>query len=67
RYIGMGYTHFVTLRNGCAKAVECELWTDVDPEPRMTVHVAPGDSAEVVTRRGSPAREVTAFKSCRFK
>lgn len=62
-----GYTHVVTLKNGCTRTVECALWTDVDPEPRTTVTATPGRSAEIITRRGSPAREVTAFKTCRFK
>ena len=67
RYEGLGYTHRVQLRNGCAKAVECALWTDVDPEPRQTVRVAAGESAEIVTRRLSPARELTAHKSCTYR
>ena len=62
-----GYTHVATLRNGCTRPVECALWTDVDPEPRTKVSAKAGESVEIITRRGSPAREVTAFKSCRFK
>jgi hypothetical protein len=67
RFVGYGYTHVVTLKNKCPKPVECQLWTDVDPEPRTTVQVAPGGSAEVVTRRGSPARAVSGLKNCRFR
>lgn len=67
RYVGYGYTHVVTLKNTCSQSVECALWTDVDPEPRTTVHVEAGQSAEVVTRRGSPSREVTALKACSFR
>jgi len=67
RYVGYGYTHVVTLKNGCTRAVTCELWTDVDATPRATVHVAPGESAEVVTRRGSPSRDVVASKTCSFR
>lgn len=67
RYEGYGYTHVVTLHNGCEKPVECALWTDVDAEPRTTVQLAPGQSIEIVTRRGSPAREVVAQKSCRYR
>jgi hypothetical protein len=66
-YVGYGYTHTITLSNGCPKAVECSVWTDVDPEPRTTLHLKPGQRADHVTRRGSPARAVTAFKSCRFR
>lgn len=62
-----GYTHVVTLRNGCDKAVECEVWTDVDPTPRQVLRAAPRETVEVVTRIGAPSREVTAFKECRFR
>lgn len=61
-----GYKHVVTLRNGCDKPVECQVWTDVDPEPRNTLRAAPGESVELVTRIGSPASAVTAGKECRF-
>ena len=67
RYVGYGYTHVVTLKNACTKAIECALWSDVDPEPRTTVQADPGQTAEVVTRRGSPSRDVTGHKSCRFR
>lgn len=67
RYVGYGYTHVVTLKNGCPKPVECALWTDVDPEPVTKVQVAPGERVEIVTRRGSPAHAVSAHKSCRFR
>ena len=67
RYEAYGYTHVVTLRNGCDKPVECALWTNVDPEPRTSVQAAPGQSIDIVTRRGSPAREVVAQKSCRYR
>jgi hypothetical protein len=62
-----GFTHVVTLRNGCDKPITCEVWTDVDPTPRQTVNAAPGETVEVVTRLGSPATAVTAFKECRFR
>ena len=29
--------------------------------------VAPGQTAEVITRRGSPAREVRGFRKCSFR
>lgn len=61
-----GYKHVVTLRNGCDKPVECQVWTDVDPEPRNALRAAPGESSDVVTRVGSPASSVTASKECRF-
>jgi hypothetical protein len=62
-----GYKHIVTLFNGCDKAVECQIWTDVDPSPRQLLTAAPGESVEVVTRIGSPAFEVTAHSECKFR
>jgi hypothetical protein len=62
-----GFTHVVTVRNGCDKPITCEVWTDVDPTPRQTVNAAPGETVDVVTRLGSPATAVTAFKECRFR
>lgn len=66
RQEAFGYTHVVTLHNGCEKAVSCQLWSSVDPEPRLSVTAAPGEMTEVITRRGSPAREVTGFRKCTF-
>jgi hypothetical protein len=65
-YQGMGYTHMVELKNNCAKPVTCEVWTNVDPQPRYTLQVKPGESASVATRKGSPAREFKAQKSCKY-
>jgi hypothetical protein len=67
QWVGIGYTHAIQLRNGCERAVVCTVWTDVDPEPKQTLNAGPGESVEAVTRRGSPARELTAFKKCMFR
>lgn len=61
-----GYAHVVTLANRCSRPVSCEVWTNVDPLPHLTVQAKPGESAEVVTRAGSPAREFSIGKQCRF-
>lgn len=66
RYVGYGYYHVVSLKNGCSRPVTCEVWTDVDPQPHHTLRAKPGETAEVVVRRGSPAREFKADKSCKF-
>jgi hypothetical protein len=66
RYLGMGYSHVVSLKNGCSRTVTCEVWTDVDPQPRYTLSAQPGETVEVVTRRGSPAREFKVDKSCKY-
>jgi len=59
-----GYTHVVTLANHCSAPVTCEVWTNVDPAPRVTLRAKAGESVETVTRRGSPSRDVQAGKSC---
>ena len=61
-----GYTHVVTLNNRCSAPVSCEVWTNVDPSPRLTLRAKPGESAQTVTRRGSPSRDVQAGKQCAF-
>ena len=61
-----GYKHVVSLRNACDRPVECQVWTDVDPEPRQTLRAAPGETSDIVTRIGSPASAVSASKECRF-
>jgi len=66
RYKAYGYTHVVTLSNRCPRAVACEVWTDVDPTPHLSLQAKPGNSAEVVIRNGSPASEVHAGKACHF-
>jgi len=60
-----GYSHVVLLENRCEVPVTCDVWTDVDPSPRVTLSAPPGGSAEALTRRGSPSRDVSAFKECR--
>jgi len=59
-----GYAHVVTLANHCARAVTCEVWTDVDPSPHYTVTAKSGETVETITRAGSPSRAVQAGKSC---
>jgi hypothetical protein len=61
-----GYKHVVSVRNGCDKPVECQVWTDVDPT-RNVVQANPGETVQVITRIGSPASEFKALKECRFR
>ena len=67
RNYAYGYNHVVTLSNQCQKAVSCEVWTNVDPTPHLTLAAKPGQSSSVVTRVGSPSRVVQAEKNCRFQ
>ena len=65
-YRGAGYAHLVTLTNHCQSAVTCEVWTNVDPSPRVSLHAKPGETVETITRIGSPSSDVQAGKQCRF-
>jgi len=55
RYLGLGYNHIVHVANVCASAAECDVSTDVNPQPQH-VSVAGGGAIEVNTFMGSPAR-----------
>lgn len=62
-YRNYGYDHVVTLFNGCDAPATCTVTTNVNPDP-IGVQVAPGKEAEVLTFRGSPAREFEARVRC---
>jgi len=61
-----GYKHVVSLRNGCERAVECQVWTDVDPTPRNVLRAQKGETVEIITRIGSPASDFKALKECKY-
>src|SRR5450631_2139833 len=61
-YRGTGYSHLVTLTNHCQSAVTCEVWTNVDPSPRVSLYAKPGETVETITRIGSPSSDVQAGK-----
>jgi hypothetical protein len=67
RMQAVGYNHIVTLSNHCQRAVSCEVWTNVDPTPHITLRAKPGESAQTITRIGSPSRDVHADKTCQFE
>jgi hypothetical protein len=64
RYVAYGYDHIVEVENGCEKAVQCTIATDVNPAISNLV-VPPGQKRSVTTFRGSPAREFKADVACR--
>jgi hypothetical protein len=66
RLYGYGYQHWVTLANHCQQSVSCEVWTNVDPTPHLTLTAKPGETASVATRLTSPSRELQAGKSCKL-
>jgi hypothetical protein len=62
-YRNAGYDHVVTLYNGCQAPAVCTVTTNVNPDP-IDVQIAPGKEAQVLTWRGSPAREFEARVRC---
>ncbi len=66
RYRGYGYDHVVIIESSCRETARCRVSTDVDPD-EQSVEVPGGETAEVVTRRGSPARAFTPNVSCTLR
>jgi hypothetical protein len=64
RYRNLGYDHIVVLRNDCPAHALCEVSTNVNPKP-IDTKVRAGEQVEVLTMRGSPAREFTPQVNCR--
>lgn len=62
-WVSYGHNHLVRIRNGCERAVRCDVSTDATPE-RTTVEVAPDTTREVLTRRGSPSSVFEARVDC---
>jgi hypothetical protein len=63
RYGNLGYDHLVHLRNDCRARANCTVSTNVNPKA-IQAEVRAGGEAEVLTMRGSPAREFTAQVDC---
>lgn len=66
-YQAVGYGHLASVQNNCEKSVRCELWTDVDPQPRHVVELESKGSTTVAFRRDSPSREFRVQVSCQFR
>jgi hypothetical protein len=65
RYRNLGYDHLVYVTNTCEGGVACQVSTNVNREP-IELSLRSGETRELVTWRGSPAREFTARVACRF-
>lgn len=65
RYRNYAYDHIVHLGNACRVKASCAVSSDVNPE-WIRVIVPAGEEIEVMTLRGSPAREFTPRVECRF-
>jgi hypothetical protein len=64
RYRNYGYDHLVHLWNRCSVRATCDVASDVNPTPTR-VELRPREAIEVLTFRGSPAREFTPKVQCR--
>lgn len=60
---GYGFNHSVHVTNACAFAVDCRVFTDVNPQVN-NVHLAPGASTDVATFLGSPASTFIPHVDC---
>jgi hypothetical protein len=66
RYRGLGYVHVVVIESSCRQTARCRVSTNVDPEVHE-VDVPAGETEEVITRSGSPARAFTPNVSCTLR
>jgi hypothetical protein len=67
RYGALAYKHVVIVTNRCEIELQCQVWTDVDPEPRQSLTVGPKGTGEIIVRATSPARSFKAFGECKKK
>lgn len=65
-FSGSGYNHVVSIENGCERAVDCQVSTNVSEET-LSVTVPAGDRRDLTTFRGSPASEFKATVNCALK
>lgn len=63
RYGAYAYNHFVVLTNRCEQAARCTVSTSANPEEKA-VRVGVGETKEVVTYIGSPARDFDPNVRC---
>jgi hypothetical protein len=66
RFRNYGYDHLVHLQSRCALRAFCDVASDVNPKPTRVV-IRPREELEVLTFRGSPARQFTPKVECRFR
>ena len=63
RYRNYGYDHVVRLLNRCGRRMSCDVATDVNPAATR-VSIAANERRDVLTFRGSPAREFAPVVAC---
>ena len=60
-----GYRHVVIIKNKTRDWLNCEVWTDVDPQPPHQTRVGPRSKREVVIRTRAEQDEFIPFGFCR--
>jgi hypothetical protein len=66
RYAAGAYDHIVELESACEKTAQCNVSTDVNPDP-IDIEVPGGETREVLTFRGSPAYVFSATVRCKLE
>jgi hypothetical protein len=65
RYAALGYNHIVHVADTCDSPAECDVSTDVNPQPTH-VSVPARSAIEVNTFIGSPARVFVPRVDCKM-
>ena len=60
-----GYRHVVIIKNKSRDWLNCEVWTDVDPQPPQGTRVGPRKTREVVIRTRAEEDEFIPYGFCR--
>ena len=60
-----GYRHVVIIKNKTRDWLNCEVWTDVDPQPPHSTRVGPRNTREVVIRTRAEEDEFIPYGFCR--
>jgi len=60
-----GYRHVVIIKNKTRDWLNCEVWTDIDPQPPQSARVGPRSKREVVIRTRAEQDEFMPYGYCR--
>jgi hypothetical protein len=61
-----GYRHVVIVKNKSRDWLQCNVWTDVDPQPPVTDTVAPKKTREITTRTRAETDTFIPFGFCQI-
>ena len=60
-----GYRHVVIIKNKTRDWLNCEVWTDIDPQPPQSTRVGPRNTREVIIRTRAEQDEFIPYGFCR--